>query len=149
MTIILAIWAAAAVAGAVTAVVCFKKRRRPEAICDTCSHLKCRQDHTNPRDGTYWVCDKEGRFSDPPEFCRAWHERTPGQQERLEKIVPLLIQEHGDGHVILPMDSQVMNNASIERLINEGAYANLQTMASEWVVTPEAPERPLYANKLI
>ena len=76
--IILAIWAATAVAGTVTAVVCFKKRRRPEAICDTCAYLQIRNDHNDPRDGTTWQCSYgRGRcFTDPPEFCAMYHQRS-------------------------------------------------------------------------
>ena len=78
MTIILAIWAAAAVAGTVTAVLLTRMRKRPEAICDTCEYLQIRNDHNDPKDGTTWFCSygRGHRFTDPPEYCKMYQPRS-------------------------------------------------------------------------
>lgn len=77
MTIILAIWAAAAVAGTVTAVVMNHKKKPQAAICDTCEYLQIRNDHNDPKDGTTWFCSygRGHRFTDPPEYCKMYHQR--------------------------------------------------------------------------
>ena len=76
MTIILAIWAAAAVAGTVTAVVMNHKKKPQAAICDTCECLHIRNDKNEG--GTVWVCGhgRVHQFTDPPEYCKAYIPRS-------------------------------------------------------------------------
>ena len=132
MTIILAIWAAAAIAGTVTAVVLTRKRKRPVAICDTCEYLQIRNDHNDPKDGTTWFCSygRGHRFTDPPEYCKMYQPRSMCTYQDRQEI------SHS---------SIIMSNATAQRLINEGAYANLQTMVNECNVLPESLQ-PHYAN---
>lgn len=96
MTIILAIWAAAAVAGTVTAVVLTRKRKRQVAICDTCEYLQIRNDHNDPKDGTTWFCSygRGHRFTDPPEYCKMYQPRSMcTYQERQELPRFILVKQ--------------------------------------------------------
>ena len=122
MTIILAVWAVAAVAGTVTAVVMSHKKERQSAICDTCPHLKYRNDPKSAWLKTEWACDKAGYFTDPPEICR-YHplQEEWNRQNRINRFV-IIEDDKNDGCVVSPEILQAPHYANADVVKKESQY---------------------------